>query len=165
VSLHFDLIEQAEHLAHRESKRPRQASLRRAVSATYYAVFHLLIDDAALKLVPNLPTSLRSQVRRAFAHGEMRNACEQFTKSSQVFSRLLAQPIESELQAIAEAFVELQLQRHLADYDLNQTFNRIEVLDLIGLAKSAMAGWSKVRNLPNANVFLTALLLGSRWNR
>jgi uncharacterized protein (UPF0332 family) len=38
-----DLLEQANHLANREPELPRQASLRRAVSAAYYALFHLLI--------------------------------------------------------------------------------------------------------------------------
>jgi hypothetical protein len=40
------LLEQAEHLAKRERNRPRQASLRRAVSTAYYALFHLLIHEA-----------------------------------------------------------------------------------------------------------------------
>jgi uncharacterized protein (UPF0332 family) len=40
------LLEQAQHLANREKKRPRQASLRRAVSTAYYALFHLLIHEA-----------------------------------------------------------------------------------------------------------------------
>jgi len=34
-----DLLEQAEFLANRESVQPKQASLRRAVSTAYYAVF------------------------------------------------------------------------------------------------------------------------------
>ena len=41
-----DLLEQAYHLANRESGDPKQASLRRAVSTAYYALFHLLIDEA-----------------------------------------------------------------------------------------------------------------------
>lgn len=36
-----DLLEQAVHLARREPGRPRQASLRRAISTAYYALFHL----------------------------------------------------------------------------------------------------------------------------
>jgi uncharacterized protein (UPF0332 family) len=40
-----DLLEQALHLAKREKKKPRQASLRRAVSTAYYALFHLLIHE------------------------------------------------------------------------------------------------------------------------
>ena len=30
----------------KEPRRPKQASLRRAVSAACYALFHLLVDDA-----------------------------------------------------------------------------------------------------------------------
>ena len=46
MSLHGDLLDQASRLAVQEPRRPRQASLRRAVSAAYYALFHLLVDAA-----------------------------------------------------------------------------------------------------------------------
>ena len=42
------LLEQAQHLVKREPKRPKQASLRRAISTAYYALFHLLISEAVL---------------------------------------------------------------------------------------------------------------------
>jgi hypothetical protein len=38
MSFADDLLEQAYHLANRESKKPKQASLRRAVSTAYYAL-------------------------------------------------------------------------------------------------------------------------------
>ena len=41
-----DLLEQAYHLANKENDNPTQASLRRSVSTAYYALFHLLIDEA-----------------------------------------------------------------------------------------------------------------------
>jgi hypothetical protein len=44
VSLARDLLRQAEHLATKEPRRPKQASLRRAVSNLYYALFHHLVD-------------------------------------------------------------------------------------------------------------------------
>ena len=47
MTLHHDLLDQASHLATRETKKPKQASLRRAVSAAYYALFHLLVADGA----------------------------------------------------------------------------------------------------------------------
>lgn len=46
VSLHGDLPAQARHLATCEPQRPRQASLPRALSSAYYAVFHLLIAES-----------------------------------------------------------------------------------------------------------------------
>jgi len=41
-----DLLKQAYHLASKERKNPKQASLRRAVSTAYHALVHLLIDEA-----------------------------------------------------------------------------------------------------------------------
>ena len=43
MTVHDDLLAQALHLASKEPRRPRQASLRRSVSASYYAVYHLLV--------------------------------------------------------------------------------------------------------------------------
>ena len=40
MSLHGDLLVQARFLASKEPRRPLRASLRRGVSATYYALFH-----------------------------------------------------------------------------------------------------------------------------
>ncbi len=46
MGLSQDLLDLADHLSRRERRKPRQASLRRAVSTAYYALFHLLIEDA-----------------------------------------------------------------------------------------------------------------------
>ena len=82
MGLPEDLLEQAGHLARRERKRPRQASLRRAVSAAYYALFHLLTSEAANLIGPAAPPGLRQQVRRAFAHREMKHVCKPFGSGS-----------------------------------------------------------------------------------
>ena len=58
--------EQAEHLVARERKKPKQASLRRAVAA-YYALFHLLVGDG-----PTQPPGLSGRIQRAFDHSDMR---------------------------------------------------------------------------------------------
>ena len=41
-----DLLDLSKQLANLEPENPRQASLRRAVSTAYYALFHLLISEA-----------------------------------------------------------------------------------------------------------------------
>src|SRR3954453_4960120 len=126
MALHHDLLEQAQHLASRELKRPRQASLRRAVSAAYYAVFHLLAAEAAQKLAPSQPARLRLQIRRAFVHSIMRQACERVVKGPPPapLDALLTLPIERDLILVARAFVALQDARHAADYDIAASFNR-----------------------------------------
>src|SRR5579864_1275904 len=158
MALHDDLLDQADHLASREPKRPRQASLRRAVSAAYYALFHMLAAEGVRRFVPAQPTLLRAQVRRAYAHANMRNVCQRFSRlqPSDTLAPLLILPIEPELVSVAEAFVALQQARHEADYDFAATFNRIDVLQRVQRARTAVASWHAIRSNPNATVFLAA---------
>ena len=67
-----DLLEQSRHLANRERKKPKQASLRRAVSTAYYALFHLLASEAAKNW--KRPAE-RNTVARMFDHGPMGRGC------------------------------------------------------------------------------------------
>src|SRR5579863_5131621 len=73
MALASDLLEQAYHLARREPKRPRQASLRRAVSTSYYALFHLLISEATRNWKQS---SQRAAFGRYFQHGGMAKASD-----------------------------------------------------------------------------------------
>jgi hypothetical protein len=44
--VHEDLLEQAVRLATLDAKKPKQVNLRREISSAYYALFHLLVDEA-----------------------------------------------------------------------------------------------------------------------
>lgn len=167
MSLAGDLLEQARHLANREPRRPKQASLRRAISAAYYAVFHLLTDEVAARLAPRQPEDLKYRVQRAIGHADMKKACANFSKS-QLPPHLNFPghgPVPSELIKVARIFVALQEARHGADYDLSSSVNRLDALALLQEAEDAFASWRIVRNTPYANVFLSALLLGDRTKR
>jgi hypothetical protein len=165
MALHDDLLEQASHLALREPRRPKQASLRRAVSASYYALFHMLAAEGAQRLAPPQPPWLRTQVRRAYAHSNMKDVCQQFGRRQPqaALIPLLSNPIEPNLVAVAAAFVALQEARHEADYDFSVALNRVDVLQKIQRAESAAVSWKAVRSTPNATVFLAALLLQRLW--
>lgn len=77
MSLHDDLLKQAEQLAIADPRKPRQASLRRAVSAAYYALFHKLVDQGTVFLVSRRRRSaLRACLARAFAHATMRQVAQ-----------------------------------------------------------------------------------------
>lgn len=165
MALHHDLLEQAEHLARREKKKPRQASLRRAVSTAYYALFHMLLDEAARILFPNAPPELRQRGARAFAHGEMKSACQAFVRPTGGITNLTTSPLAQEINSVASALVELQEARHKADYDLTEAFDRVQVLSRVEQARKALNDWRAVRGTPNANVFLAALLVHNKWNK
>lgn len=156
------LLEQARHLANREKKRPRQASLRRAVSTGYYALFHLLIHEATLNWKR---VEQRALLARFFEHGRMKSACEkQKSLCKDYFS---AQPppapgpdsgCMSALQIVANTFLQSQQQRHVADYDNSKVWTRVEVLTMIQLVEEAFESWHKIREHRLAQEFLISLL-------
>jgi len=164
VTLHRDLLEQARHLAKREPKKPRQASLRRAVSNAYYALFHFMLYEATLLLFPNKPAGLRERASRAFSHGDVRTVCETWGKGNAIVDFATA-PNEPMLRDIAATLRDLHERRQWADYDLTKTFDRVEVLRLIDKVENAMVDWKTIKNTDNAKIFLSSLLLHSRWNK
>jgi hypothetical protein len=76
VSLHADLIAQARHLCQREPRRPKQASLRRAISTAYYGLFHGLVAAAGACFLSHRHRALRPVLTRAFEHRKMAEACQ-----------------------------------------------------------------------------------------
>ncbi len=134
----LDLLEQADHLARRDPKRPKQANLRRAVSATYYALFHLLIADAIKYWRTERQ---RDTLARAFEHGKMRSVCNRCDSAN------------ADLKAVAVPFVELQQWRHLADYDNSKVWTRLDVLTLIQDTRTAFQEWDRIRTQPAVQDF------------
>ncbi|MGJ0557608.1 hypothetical protein [Methylocystis sp.] len=169
MSLASDLLAQARALAANEPRRPKQASLRRAVSAAYYALFHLLVEDAARQLSAAQPPGLRAKLQRAFSHGDMKNVCLQFGgvsgRSPQKLQALLSAQLAPGLVAVARAFVDLQEARHAADYDVSTDFNRADALSLIQKVEAAFSAWRGEKNSSDARVFLIALLINERWHK
>jgi hypothetical protein len=178
LALHHDLLEQAEHLAKRETKKPKQASLRRAVSAAYYALFHLLVADGAKRLSPANPEGLRLLIHRTYNHGDMRTVCKGFAEGHNATvqnkvpgnpppatRRLIALPLDLRLFAVAQAFVDLQEARHDADYNLGKQWNRLDVLNRVQTARQAFTDWAVIRGTPTATVFVVALVLQRHWGR
>ena len=160
------LLEQADHLVQREARRPRQVSLRRAVSAAYYGVFHMLVRDASWFLVRGgrLGT-LRSAVARAFSHAQMKRVAQGFGAGSPAAPLRLAldrRTISSDLGLVCDAFVRLQEARHVADYDLDATFRRSTTEFLVSGARQAVSAWQRVRDTDEARVFLVGLFAADR---
>lgn len=160
MSLHSDLLEQADHLAKRERGRPRQASLRRSVSSAYYAMFHLLTAEVVAILGSNLSLDATQRIQRWFDHSEMNRVCGMFSRPdtpSQI-APILGGPISDDLQSVVKAFIQLQDARHRADYDLSSTWTRVAAQQYAQTARDAFAAWTRVRKSHEANVFALALL-------
>jgi len=169
MSLPKDLLEQARLLAQPGTGRgrPRQASLRRAVSTAYYAVFHLLSADATAQASPAGPTGLRKRVQRSLQHTTMKTAAYAL-QSNPPHPRILALisgAIPTPLLSVARGFVRLQDERHNADYDLADHFDRSRVQGLIREAERVFRDWNTVRNTDEARIFLAALMFWNLWSK
>jgi uncharacterized protein (UPF0332 family) len=161
-----DLLEQARHLANREPKRPKQASLRRAVSTAYYAVFHLLSIETAKNW--KRPAE-RSTVARMLDHTPMVKVCT--TKRDELAKYFKTRPPASHeldvlkhLHLIANNFVLMLQHRHTADYDSSTKWSRTDVLEKIESVEAAFQSWRRIRTEHDAQNFLATLLLRERKN-
>ena len=159
-----DLLEQAHHLANREPKRPKQASLRRAVSTAYYALFHLLSAETAKNW--KRPAE-RNTVARMLDHGPMGKVCA--SKRDELNNHFLKRPaagraldILKHLHLITNTFVLMLQHRHSADYDGATKWTRTDVLEKIESVEAAFASWRDIREEHDAQNFLVTLLLKER---
>ena len=184
MMLHDQLLEQARQLAELDPTRPRQANLRRAVSSAYYALFHLLVHEGSTLIAGDprqeLDAAICFGLRRWYDHAKMKRASEWFQgKKTPVSVEALLpaaatvrgqpQPAQAhlgtstpgELRRVADAFVDLQQQRHVADYDLRAPpFDRQSTLVWVERAERAFEDWRAVRAHPLARLFLFLMLAG-----
>jgi uncharacterized protein (UPF0332 family) len=148
-----DLLEQAEHLVNKDGANPRQASLRRAVSTAYYALFHLLIDEA----VGNWGIARHQAIlARTFEHGRMNKICEEQVKNFYIAKQPTA---GLQLKDVARSFSDLQQWRHTADYDNSYTWTKVDAEGWIDAAKGAFTTWRAIRTREDAQDFLLSMFL------
>lgn len=156
MAYHDDLLQQALDLIHKEPRRPKQASLRRAVSTAYYALFHLLISET----VANWKRAgLRSELARAFDHGTMKSASIRIQQSNFTGQN---GGIIADLKFVARTFGQLQEKRHIADYD-NATFSmKNEALQQVLWTREAFMRWRRIRSEDIAQKYLLSLFVKKR---
>ena len=114
--------------------RPRQAELRRAISAAYYAMFHTLALCGANMLVgathANRSQPDWNQVYRALEHGYARNQCN---------NRAAMSRFSSGIRRFGQLFVLMQRERQAADYDPSASFSRAETIEFVDEATRVIA--------------------------
>ena len=148
MGYHDDLIQHAVFLSELNlPNEPKQVDLRRAVSAAYYSLFHMLTSEAALNWKHERH---RHRFARMLDHEPMKQ------RSSEVSS---AYP---PLKVVAEWFVKLQEARQIADYDNSRVWSRAEVRELVAIARDAIAFWSGIREKEVAQDYLLDLFVPKR---
>ncbi len=70
--------------------------------------------------------------------------------------------VVSNLRLVAKIFVQLQNQRHVADYDNGTVWTQSDAFDEYLAAATAFVAWSKIRKQDIAQEYLVSLLIRSR---
>lgn len=168
-----DLLDQARSLAAVDAiGKPKQANLRRAISAAYYALFHETTDKASRAVLGGevATDALGARVSRVFEHKSVLVASKWFAGGSasvppsiQAARGVRANgAVDPRLVAVCNAVVELQEERHKADYDLWSVFLRLDVNQRIDRAALAIGHLRALSPVEDAHIFLLGCLLGER---
>ena len=155
------------------SGSPAEVHLRRAVSAAYYALFHLLASSVAEQISPGSPIGLRGRTQRALDHGQMATAARNFLSQGKGPSNLpkdigFTGFVSPGLANVAQSFVDLQEARYIADYDVldaNGEINLLWAQECLKDAEAAFQDWNVEKASEGARVFLAALILSKHWGK
>jgi hypothetical protein len=149
-----DLLIQALELVH--FSPPSQLTLRRAVSAAYYAVFHFLISEATSNWSN---ASLRTALGRAYDHGIMKTASNRILNTKDFPFTDEDPTVVSHLRFVAQTFSQLQEDRHFADYNLTKDLDPVEALTQVKSAEEIFDTWPSIRGEQIAQAYLVSLLV------
>jgi uncharacterized protein (UPF0332 family) len=161
MAYHDDLLQQAIELVHHQASPggPKQANLRRAVSTAYYALFHLLISET----ISNWShAGSRGALGRMFDHEPMKRASTRLS-DPKLFPFDGENPVVVQnLKQVAQAFVQLQDRRQIADYDNTKFWTFTEALTEVKTVANAFTIWRQIRAENIAQDYLVSLLIRSR---
>lgn len=154
MAYHDDLLAHALDLA--AVNPPTQLTLRRAVSAAYYAVFHFLIAEATSNWGN---ASLRTSLGRAYDHGTMKTASNRILSTNEFHFAGEDAKVVSSLRFVAQTFSQLQEERHFADYNLTKDLDPAEALAQVKSAEEIFNTWPSIRGQQIAQAYLVSLLV------
>jgi hypothetical protein len=145
---------------------PRQVDLRRAISAAYYAAFHTALIAAADEFVGVTLRHTREYalVFRSVDHRGLKLVCEEVVKSTPKPGYAAYIPtggFGAEIIDFADAFPNLQEQRHSADYDPLGRFRTSDAKSVIVTAR-AIIGRFRAASAADRKAFLFLLLFPPR---
>ena len=159
MAYHDELLQQAKELVHRSPNNPTQADLRRSVSSAYYALFHLLIFEACLNWSND---TSRPGLARMFDHGVMKRVSKKVTDANRMPYAGEDPAIVDKLRSFAGLFVQLQEQRHEADYNVKDAWTLTQSLKEVLAANRAFVTWQEIRTEKISQEYLVSLLIRPR---
>jgi ATP phosphoribosyltransferase regulatory subunit HisZ len=161
------LLEQADQLiAPAGAGAPRQADLRRAISAAYYSVFHAVATEAADSFAGKTQrqSPRYALVYRSIEHRSLRGICEDVIKATLPARYVRHEPsggFGPDIIELATAVIDLQEKRHAADYDPLFRASTAEAIVAVQTGRNAL---SRLRhaNPTRRRAFLSLVVFSPR---
>ncbi len=151
-----DFIAISEELIPTGQGGPNRSCLRRAVSTTYYALFHCLAHSCADTLIGGSSAVRKTNAwiltYRALNHGFAKQRCRDENGLGQF-------PLE--IRGFAETFARMQESRHRADYAPDEVLQKSEVIRSIQEAKAAIRNFEG-KSLAERRAFAAYILFKGR---
>lgn len=134
------LLRQATELAGQPRGQPRNADLRRAVSASYYALYHHIVLNVVETLMPDCSEEHLLRSTRNFEHRGVKTVCGWVENPNTAPQPGVASMIgqNAYLLDVALTFPQLRLARMEADYDHLANFTKATTLARIRMASTAI---------------------------
>lgn len=138
------LLRQANELGGRGAGQgqPRNADLRRAVSAAYYALFHEIVIRVTEHLLPQHKVEDRWEAGRRVSHACIRNVCAWVASGKTAPQKVRASvgvlQQNQNLVDVCDAYQELYEARNRADYDHTASFSKPTTLAHVDLSEAAI---------------------------
>lgn len=144
--------------------RPSQAKLRRSISNSYYAVFHLILEGGVGLLIGKKKedAELSHYIQRSFEHNSIKEACELVQRHNLPHKHSpISGPFPAKCKSLAGLFIEIQKARHFADYDLSTSISKSMAETYYNMAVQAFDDWSTAKQTEETALkqFLGLMLL------
>ena len=159
MAYHDELLQQANELVHKNLNNPAQADLRRSVSSAHYALFQLSIFEACLNWSNAIS---RPGLARMFDHALMKRVSKRVTDPGKMPYAGEDVVIVNKLRTFAGLFVQLQEQRHEADYNVKDAWTLTQSLRETLAANRAFVIWQEIRTEKISQDYLVSLLIRPR---
>lgn len=160
-----DLLDLADELVGRGSGggRPRTIRLRRGISSAYYAVFHELSTRVVQQVLQTTAWGTReAAVARWIAHTDLADLSKAAIGSGRAALQDALAPVAADTQRIAQAFLDLQDERHRADYDDTYDTTKAAAIGFVDVARDAVdRSWALIEAADAGYARFLALGLGA----
>ncbi len=148
------------------STPPSDGQLRRAISTSYYALFHKVLDAAATRFMgsENRHQPGFALLYRGFNHGRMKAVCKSIDvgQLSPTYARQLGVAhVSQDMRDFASVFVALQEARHSADYDPHSAVAHTDAIGLVDQAELGTRAFDRAAPTEQADV-LALMLVNTR---